>query len=182
MVGLAIGAAVILGLAARRARWGHGCGGGPWMRHHHHHRWGGGWGGPGAGPGWGGWRGHHGGWGHRAPWLWAVLERLDLSPAQEKLVRTELEQLAERMRNLRGEMKSGRADVARAVAGETFDAGALAGMFERHDHALAELRSAVSTSLERIHEALDARQRESLADILGGGLFRGMGFGGPYRM
>jgi hypothetical protein len=176
MVGLAIGAAVILGLAAKRARWGHGCGGGPWMRHHHHHRWGG-WHG---GPGYGGWRGH--GWGHRAPWLWAVLERLDLAPAQEKLVRTELEQLAERLRNLRGEWKSGRADVARAVSGETFDAGALAGMFERHDHSLAELRSAISASLERIHEALDARQREALADILGGGLFRGMGFGGPYRM
>jgi hypothetical protein len=176
MVGLAIGAAVILGLAARRAHWRHGCGG-PWRhRHHHiHHGWHGGWH---RGPGFG-WRG---GWGERAPWLWAVMEHLDLSPAQEKLVRTEAEQLFERFRNLRGELKTGRADLGAAVSGETFDPSVLEGMFARHDASLAELRAAITASLGRIHEALDARQREALAEILGGGRFRGMGFGGPYRM
>jgi hypothetical protein len=158
----------------------HGCGHGgpPWAGGHWggggwHRRWHG-------GGGWGGWHGHHGH--HRNPWLWAVLERLDLSPAQEKLVRTELEQLAERMRGLKSEVKAARSDLGRSVAGEAFDPGALDAMFNRHDVALGDVRAAVTAALGRIHEALDTRQREALADLLGGGLFRGMGFGGPYRM
>ena len=128
-----------------------------------------------------GWHGHH----HRRTLLWSILERLDLTPAQEKLVRTELDQIVERVRNLRGEAKAARQDVGRAVAGETFDRAALDGMFERHDVALVELRAAIVGALGRIHEALDSRQREALSELLAGGVFggfRGVGFGGPYRM
>jgi Spy/CpxP family protein refolding chaperone len=177
MIGLAIGAAAILGIAAaRRAHWRHACAHGygppPWAWHGHHRR----------GPwGWHGDHGHHHRGGHRT-WLWGILERLDLTPAQEKLVRTELDQIVERVRTLRGEGKAARADLGRAVAGETFDRAALDAMFERHDVALVELRAAIVGALGRIHEALDSRQREALSEVLTGGLFRGMGFGGPYRV
>ena len=173
MMGLALGAAAVFGIAAiRRAHCRR-----AWAWHHHGMH---GCGGSGWHGGYGGWQGR--GWGgHSRPWMWAVLARLDLSPAQEKLVRTEVEQLAERMRTLRGELKGARADVGRAVAGEVFDRGALDAMYARHDQLLDELRGAVADSLQRVHEALDARQRETLSEMLGGGLWKGMGFGGPYR-
>src|SRR5690349_13263882 len=167
MIGLAIGAAALFGLAVgRRALWRRACADGygppPWGWHGHHHR-GGPW-------GWHGHHGHHHGHGRRS-WLWAVLERLDLTPAQEKLVRTELDQIVERVRNLRGEAKAARGDLGRAVSGETFDRAALDAMFERHDVALVELRAAIVGALGRVHEALDSRQREALSELLAGGVF-----------
>jgi Spy/CpxP family protein refolding chaperone len=180
MIGLAIGAAALFGFAAlRRHHWRHAC----WYGRQ-------GWEGPGWGPPpwappwsrsrrgrWG-----HGGDHHRRAWMWAVLDRLDLSPAQEKLVRSELDQIVERVRGLRAEAKTAREDLGRAVSGDVFDQSALNAMFERHDTAIVELRAAVTGALGRIHEALDARQREALSELLAGGLFRGADFGGPYRM
>lgn len=173
MMGLALGAVAILGFAAvRRAHHRR-----AWAWYHH------GWhGGYGCGPGW-----HRGpafgAWAFsQRPWLWHVLARLDLSPAQEKLIRQEVDQLAERLRTLRSELKAARGDVGRAVSGDVFDQGALDAMFLRHDQALGELRTAVTASLARVHEALDERQREALGELLGGAAFRGAGFGGPYRM
>ena len=178
MIGLAIGAAALFGIvAARRAYWHRACAHG-FHGHHHGRHW---------GPPWaGGWHHHdRGDWGHgrgRRAWTWAVLERLDLSPAQEKLVRQEIEQVVERIRGLRTEAKAARDDLGRAVGGETFDRSALDAMFERQDTAIVELRAHIAGALGRIHEALDSRQREALSDLLAGGLFRGAGFGGPYRM
>src|SRR5262245_27481747 len=187
MIGLAIGAAALIGFAAiRRAHWRHHCGYGYHGRWHHHHH-GHGWGyGPGDEYGHGeeGWRGGGGG-GWRPRRMWWLLRRLDLSPAQEKVVRREVEQLVEKARSFRDEARTARGDVARAVGGDTFAQGALDAMFARHDQALAELRVAGTSALLRIHDALDERQRRELAELLEGGLgnaFRGAGFGGPYRV
>ena len=180
MIGLAIGAAALLGFAAiRRAHWRHHCGHGYHGHWHHHGH------GHGHGPGWGveyeeGWRGGGGGWRPRR--MWWLLRRLDLSPAQEKVIRREVEQLVEKARTFRDEARSARGDVARAVGGDTFEQGALDAMFARHDQALAELRAAATSALLRIHDALDERQRKQLAELLEGGAFRGAGFGGPYRV
>jgi uncharacterized membrane protein len=178
MIGLAIIAGVLCAVAFARHhhRWHHGCARGygsrnPWD-------WGGSsWG----GPPWGGppWGGAHRHWRRHAR-VYAILAELDLSPAQEKLVRSEVWQLAERLRALRPEVKQTRGDVARAVGGTVFDKGAVEGAFARHDAALAELRTAVLGALERIHEALDDHQREHLAELLGRGMHGGWG-PGPYR-
>jgi Spy/CpxP family protein refolding chaperone len=188
MIGLAIGAAALFGFAAmRRHHWRHACAYGPGR-----HGWDGSssedWGPPPWGPPWARGRRGHGRWGrggggfHRRAWMWAVLDRLDLSPAQEKLVRSEVEQFIERVRGLRAESKTAREDLARAVSGDVFDQSALNAMFERQDTAIVELRAAVTGALGRIHEALDAKQREALSELLAGGMFRGGGFGGPYRV
>jgi uncharacterized membrane protein len=179
MIGLAIGAGALLGYAfIRHARWhhAHACGmhmrgwhgGNPW----HGNPWGGNpWGGnPWAMRRFGRWR------------LYQAMAALDLSPAQEKLVRTELGALKERVRALRPELRQTRDDVARAVGGATFDRGALDGAFARHDQAFADVRGAFAGALERIHAALDDHQRERLAEMLGrahGGAGPG---GGPYRV
>src|SRR5688500_18038455 len=75
-------------LAFKLIRYRHGCAAG-------YGRWGGG------SP-----RAHHRGWrgrGGRYTVLWHALERLDLTPAQEKVVKTEIEQLKQKARSLRDE-------------------------------------------------------------------------------
>jgi uncharacterized membrane protein len=194
MIGLAIGAGALLGYAFyRRARWhhaqafgyGHGCG-------HHHHGFHGGWDNP-----WGGnpWGGHPSAWGgppwarmrRRMRFFYGAMAALDLSPAQEKLVRTELEALKEKARQLRPELHQTRSDLARAVGGPVLDRAALDGVFTRHDQALGELRAALTGALERIHAALDDRQRERLAAMIDRRGWRNHDSGarpdaGPYRV
>jgi hypothetical protein len=150
----------------------------------------------GAGPhGWHrhpwGWHGRHwdlgGPWHGFGPgprsegrWMWAVLARLDLSPAQERVVRSELETLKQKLKAARGEGAQSRSDLARAVRGEDFEEGALASMFIRHDERLHDLRQDLGGALGRIHAVLDPAQRERLADLIERGPSR-MAWGGPYR-
>ena len=145
--------------AAGYGRWG---GGPPWAHHHHHHH-------------------RHGGHGRggRHTYLWHALARLDLSPAQEKVVRTEFTELREKARALKAEGKSARDDMARSIRGENFEEGALAAMFIRHDDLLHGLRGDLAGALGRIHTVLDPAQRERLAEIIESGPARP--WGGPYR-
>src|SRR5262245_1875226 len=87
--------------------WGGHCGGG-WGQHHrrhwggHHGRWGGGWNGDdfeGPPVDLGG-----GGWG-RGFFLRRVLGRLDVTPAQERVVRDAVDELREAASKLRGEAR-----------------------------------------------------------------------------
>jgi uncharacterized membrane protein len=153
---------------------------------HRRHCWGGGhrhWGGPSGGP-WGGpWHGFGPGpssehVGNR--WGYWLLARLDLSPAQEKVVRAELHTLKQKARTLRDETTASRADMARAVRGEDFEEDALASMFIRHDDQLHNLRQDLGGALGRIHSVLDPAQRERLAEMIEKGP-RGAAWGGPYR-
>jgi uncharacterized membrane protein len=146
-------------------------GGPPWGQHghhghhDHHQRRGGGWRGGGRGM------------------MWAALARLDLSPAQEKVVRAEVDKVRDRARGLRDEAKASRGDMARSIRSDTFEEGALADMFVRHDDRMHELRGEVAGALGRIHAALDPEQRERLADLIEEGprgLWRGARRG-PYR-
>jgi uncharacterized membrane protein len=165
--GLAIVAAKVL---SRRGL----CAGGPFGWHHHPRS---------------GWHGHHrdrtgGSWGgfgmgRRGTWVWAALARLDLSPAQEKVVRAELGGLKKKAAAAREEGRQSRADVARSIRGEEFEEGALASMFIRHDDRLHDLRGDLAGALGRIHGVLDEDQRKCLADLLERGPSRP--FGGPFR-
>lgn len=144
--------------AAGYGRWG---GGPPWA-HDHHHR-----------------RGRGRGRGGRSMWLWHALERLDLSPAQEKLVKSEIDQLKQKAGGLKQEGTSARADMARSIRGDSFEENALAEMFIRHDDLLHGLRGDLAGALGRIHAALDPAQRERLAEMIESGPRRP--WGGPYR-
>ena len=185
MIGLAIGAGALLGFAMiRHARRHHAyaCGGygGHWHGGYHGHGYDNPWGGnPWGGHGWGG-----------PPWgmigrvrrrIYAAMSWLDLSPAQEKLVRTEFAGLRDKARGLKSELKDSRGDLARAIGGATFDKAALDGVFARHDRALGELRGALAGSIERIHASLDDVQREKLASVLDRNARPAAG-GGPYRV
>lgn len=193
MFGFLIGTACLIGLIAtvRRgfhggcgrygyAGYGGGCGHHGFHGHHHHRRgcegdqeergWGrderGSWGGGhrerrGFPPFRGGFRG----WGPRA-WMSMLSERLDLTPAQEKVLFQSFEEVRDTMRKQRGELSETRKDVARAFRAPSFDAVLLGDVFGRHDSKMDEVRKAVVGALARLHEALDERQREKLAQIL----------------
>ena len=130
----------------------------------------------GGGPPWGR-RGHHRG-GPRS-FFWHALARLDLTPAQEKVVKTEVDQLKQKARGLKEEGKSARGDMARSIRGDSFEEEVLAAMFIRHDDLLHGLRGDLAGALGRIHAVLDPEQRERLADLLESG--PGRPWGGPYR-
>jgi hypothetical protein len=110
--------------------------------------------------------GHHrGGFGPRA-FLWRLLRRIDATPAQEKVFRDEAELLRETVRGLRGEVKASGRDLAAALREEALDRQKLESIYRKQDELLAGLRARLSSSLERVHSTLDARQRAELADLL----------------
>lgn len=166
---LVIGAAA-LGMFAMKRR--------HWRRYHHFHRMSYGHGGGGChggydhhGPG------HHGGWhGRGGPYY--VMAALDTTPGQEKVIREEVSRMRERGRVARDEAFAARGDLADALRADTFDRARFDAAASRVDGAYASMKQALADSLARVHETLDARQREKLADFLGSK--RGPGFG-PFR-
>ncbi|MBK6921376.1 MAG: periplasmic heavy metal sensor [Deltaproteobacteria bacterium] len=176
MFGFLVGAACVAGLfrvmRRRRGDYGwHGCGDHRHHSHHGHHS--GGWDG-GRGP-WG--RGGDDG-GSRTPWwLRGLFSRLDTTPGQEKVIREVMNELRDEGRDLRGEFRKARGDLAGALRSEGVDETALGEAFARHDDALLRMRKGVVGALAKLHEALDERQRRVLADWLESS----RGFGGGAR-
>jgi Spy/CpxP family protein refolding chaperone len=184
MLGILIGTVCLIGLI-KTLRWGR-----------HRHAWAGGYGGGcgsayggGCGSsyrgygrhGWGGHRDHgygDGGWGGPGAMLRGLFRRLDTTPGQEKVIVQAFEELREAARQQRGELRSSRADVAKAMREPSFDAVLFGEMFGRHDAALEAMRKAAIGALAKVHDVLDEKQRARLAEMIesGPGFFRG----GPF--
>jgi hypothetical protein len=104
--------------------------------------------------------------------LRGIFRRLNTGPGQEKVVLGEVASMRETLRGLRAELKTTRADIAAIVRDPHFDRAKLEALFRQQDALLAKLRDAASGSLERVHEALDDRQKSELADMLERGFHR----------
>lgn len=162
MICLALGLGILGFVAVRRAR----------GYHHHCYSHGGGY-----GPPWHHWN-HHGRRHHRG--LYMVFNRLDCSPAQERAIVAEVDQLKNKLRDTKWGMRDARGDLAAALRGPTLDDAALGGVLGRVDAATGAARTAVLEAMRNVHAVLDDRQREQLAEMLDGGWFkRG---GSPYRV
>jgi hypothetical protein len=110
-----------------------------------------------------------------------LFERLDTSPGQEKVLVQAADDLTEAVAKMRDELSATRAAIARSLRGESFDAAALRELDARHDELIDNLRKTLRTSLSKTHEALDAKQRRELADLLEHGWgygYRHYGYGG----
>ena len=151
---------------------------------HHRHGWrygpwayaygpGAGWGGPGpCGRGFRheGFR-HHGfrhgrgpgGWRRRA--LYGLFERLDATPGQEKVITSALDELREKLRSMRSRWQESRHVAAEAFRGETLTEEQAAQVFSPFASHFDELRDAASNAMRQIHDALDPKQRQILADL-----------------
>ena len=126
------------------------------------------------------WHHRHGGPGR---WSWrgrmrGLFEHLDTSPGQEKVIVQAADELTEAFEKMRDELSATRATVARSLRGETFDSAALSELDARHEELVANLRRTLRTSLSKIHEALDPKQRRELADMLEHGWGYGYRYGG----
>jgi Spy/CpxP family protein refolding chaperone len=121
-------------------------------------------------------RGFRGGWGFKAM-VRRLFERLDTTPGQEKAIVAAIEDLRETFQGAKGEMKGTRKDFADAFRRGPVDEAAVADIFVRHDTIISETRRKVVEAVGRIHEALDDKQREEVADLLE----HGPGFGHHWR-
>jgi hypothetical protein len=129
---------------------------------------------------------HHCSGGHRGRGFWSrrgrfvlnrLLDRLDTTPGQEKVIREAVDTVMEDVHDARGEFRATRTDIAEAIRGEIMDRGAIDGVFERHDRVLERVRQNALDSFGKVHETLDERQRKILAELIEAGPFA-RGFGG----
>jgi len=105
-----------------------------------------------------------------------LLDRLDTTPGQEKVIREAVDTVMEDVSEARGEFHATRSDVAQSIRSETLDRGAIDGVFERHDRVIARVRQNALDSFGKVHETLDERQRKILAELIEAGPFaRGFG-------
>ncbi|HWL86214.1 MAG TPA: periplasmic heavy metal sensor [Polyangiaceae bacterium] len=111
---------------------------------------------------WGGWAGQHG----RRFFLRGLFERLDTTPGQEKAILAALDDLQAASKNVKDELRGARSEVASAMRGASFDEVALGGATARVEHGIDTMRRAGIDAFAKIHEALDERQRNQLADWL----------------
>ncbi len=154
MFGFLFGTACLLGLTATFARG------------HHHHE--------GRHCGGGGGRGFRAKRGRFI--LNRLLDRLDTTPGQEKVIREAFDGLLDQLHDARSEFRGTRSEIAQAVRGESLDRGAVEGIFERHDVVIDRVRQNALDAFSKVHETLDQRQRKILADMIESGPF-GRGFG-----
>jgi len=155
MFGFLFGAACLLGLTAVA------------RGHHGYHHCGGGF----RSRGFGGGRA-------RGRWfLNHLLDRLDTTPGQEKVIREAIDSLTDEFFDARRDFRGSRADMAEAIRASTLDRNAVEAIFDRHDQVIDRVRGSAADAFARIHETLDDRQRKILADIVESGPF-GRGFGG----
>jgi Spy/CpxP family protein refolding chaperone len=163
----------------------------------------GGCGGYGYGRGYGGWghRGHRGwhgrdhfgdegyggGWGERVRgygggrfFLRAMFERLDTTPGQEKVIQQAFEDLREKGRAAKNDMKAARAEVAKAMRSTSFDEVSVGTATAQVEAVMDSMRKAVIDAFAKVHEALDDRQRGMFADFIENGP-RFRDFAGSWR-
>ncbi len=164
MIGCVLATVGVIGLLKMAHHHRHGCGGG-WrghFRHHHLRRCGGGWGhhrfdrgedgggdewgedgGQDLGDGFGVAMGLGGprGFGRRII-MRRVLDGLETTPAQEKVIFAAAEEFRTEAAKFRGELRKSRGDVAAAFRKPSFDEVMLGELYARHDTAIEGLRRA----------------------------------------
>ena len=112
--------------------------------------------------------GHHGHRGGRF-FFRRVLDRLDTTPGQEKVIRTAISDFKEEAYNLRGEVRGTRGELAEALRSPELDKAALDRVFEKHDELIEKLRASFLRTADQVHGTLDERQRKQLADMIEAG-------------
>lgn len=120
-------------------------------------------------------RGHHfGHHGHRGRWsgryfFHRVLDRLDTTPGQEKVIRSALHDLKQQAWDLRSEVKQTRSEIAAALRTPELDKALLDRVFAKHDEVIEKLRASTLHAAEQVHGTLDEQQRRKLADLIESG-------------
>lgn len=111
-----------------------------------------------------------------------LIDELDASAEQERVISTELARLEQRLGELRLGLSDLAADLALAFGSAELDEAALAGPGARIDAAALEARTAMLEALRAIHAVLEPAQRAHLVHLWARAPWRGPRHGfGPYR-
>lgn len=111
--------------------------------------------------------GRGGRWGGPRRWFMRrMFEELDTTPGQEKVILQAVDSLERQAWNTRAALMRGRGDLARSLRGEHFDSVGLDEAFVAQQASVDAMRQTVRESLQKVHEALDPRQRARLADFI----------------
>lgn len=98
-----------------------------------------------------------------------VLDRLDTTPGQEKVIREALHDLKQEAWSLRAEAKGTRSELAAALRAPELDRALVDRVFVKHDELLEKLRASFVQAADRVHGTLDEQQRRKLADMIESG-------------
>ena len=118
--------------------------------------------GPPWGRGWAGW----GGSGGAGFFLRGLVEHLDASREQEKVISDAAREVRDEGAKWRDEVRRSRADLGKAMRAESFDEVVLGELFARHDAAIEAMRRSMTGALAKVHVVLDEAQRGRLAELL----------------
>ena len=100
-----------------------------------------------------------------------LLDRLDTTPGQEKVIREAMDTMLDDLHEAKRELSGSREDVARVIRSETLDRAQVEAIFTRHDVVIDRVRQNALDAFAKVHETLDERQRKILADIVLSGPF-----------
>lgn len=111
-----------------------------------------------------------------------IFERLATTPGQERVILDAAEAMRLRVTASREALRATAGDAAKAFRGEHFDEGVMGESFAKQDEALEATQKALFEALQKVHEALDEKQRRDFADHIERltGAFGRWGHG-PYR-
>jgi Heavy-metal resistance len=99
----------------------------------------------------------------------ALSERLNATPAQDKVLRDATDEFRDAVTKVKGEGRKTRDEIAGAFRKTHFDEVLFGELFARHDRSIEDVRKAFVGMGARIHDALDERQRAELADLIEAG-------------
>lgn len=98
-----------------------------------------------------------------------VYDSLDTSPSQEQVIEDAIRKLERESEELRGQMRNGRFEVARALRNETLDREALEQLGDKQQAAIQQLKTKALDAISEVHAVLDPRQRSLLSELISEG-------------
>lgn len=95
--------------------------------------------------------------------LYRMLEELDTTPGQEKVIRAAVSELRASLGELRPGVEQARQKLASSVRGDAFDGTTLEAALQGQARELGAAAAVITRSIEKVHDALDPDQRRRLA-------------------
>jgi hypothetical protein len=114
------------------------------------------------------WEGERGWGGHRRGGfvLGALLSRIDATPEQAKAIRAAFDEIRSKARAVADDARGLRKDLAGALRSEILDVETLGTIASRAGTSVDAVRDAAIGAILKVHDTLDARQREIVANAL----------------
>jgi uncharacterized membrane protein len=114
---------------------------------------------------------------------WRLFQKLDTSPAQERVVRNALDSVKGSAKSFADSGQRSRGELADLLRSPDFDTQRVSAWFMAREQELTRVRETAVAALGEIYEVLDDQQRAKLAHLIERGSFwpRACRNHGPYR-